>query len=158
MKLYALHDINAMIQQDLATSRQLLALLQEESESTQSRDYVAMAMQLKAKTTLLEQLKHNAQKRADWLRNLNQEANDANWQRCLQALKQPQLQQQWLEVKSTVEHCQRVNEMNGKLINRKVSVNRKLLDILRGNQPSANLYNAKGTTRASSYRHSVTQV
>jgi flagella synthesis protein FlgN len=145
MNAKAMNQIQRMITQDLATSRQLLALLEQEKSSTQSRDYVAMAQLLKDKTPLLEQLKQNAAVRSKWLASLNRAANEENWSALLATLSNSELQTQWHEVKNTIEHCQKINNINGKLINRGVTSHSRLLQIMRGNNQQTDLYDAKGS-------------
>lgn len=157
MNAKELHEIHNMIQQDLATSRQLLALLEKESDSTQSRDYLSMSQLLKEKTPLLEQLKLNAQQRSSWLSSLQCTPNEENWNKLLHSLKQPEIQQQWQEVKNTIEHCQEINNVNGKLISRGVKSHEHLLQLMRGNTQQADTYDARGSKHATSFSGTFTQ-
>ena len=150
-------EIHNMIQRDLATSRQLLALLEKETESTQSRDYVSLSKLLEEKTPLLEQLKQNAQIRSEWLASIGKKTNDRGWQELLSYIGEKNLSQQWQEVRSTIEQCQKINTINGNLISRGVTSHSRLLDIMRGNIHQANLYNAKGIKHSTASSGSVTQ-
>ncbi|MGH1486197.1 MAG: flagella synthesis protein FlgN [Cellvibrionaceae bacterium] len=150
-------EIHNMIKQDLASSRQLLALLEEETESTKSRDYMSLSRLLEEKTPLLEQLKKNAQTRSEWLTSIGKQADEKNWALLLNALNNQNLSQQWQEVKTTVEHCQKINTINGKLINRGVTSHTRLLQIMRGNTHQADLYDAKGTKHSTALSGRVTQ-
>ncbi len=152
-----LNEIHTMINQDLATSRQLLALLEQEIDSTKSRDYEKMGQLLKEKTPLLEQLKQNAQTRSQWLISLNRSSNETSWAALLESFNDENLQKQWQEVKTTVEHCQKINEDNGKLVNRGVNSHQRLLQIMRGNIQQADIYNAKGSKQSSHFGGTVTQ-
>ncbi|MEO0443568.1 MAG: flagellar protein FlgN [Pseudomonadota bacterium] len=146
MSTKQLNDIHTMIQDDLATSRQLLALLEAETQSTETRDYPSLSRLLEQKVPLLERLKKNAACRSQWLRSMNQAATEENWASLLSSLNDQGLEQQWQVLKTTIEHCQTSNETNGKLINRGLNSHTQLLNIMRGNGNSANLYNAKGST------------
>ena len=146
-----------MIEQDLATSRQLLALLERETDSTQARDYQAMSELLKEKTPLLDGLKKNAQMRSKLLLSSNQAANEKNWSLLLDSFNNDSVKQTWQEVKTTIEHCKSINNVNGKLINRGIQSHNKLLQLMRGNTLQADIYDAKGTKRSNNYSGMLTQ-
>jgi flagella synthesis protein FlgN len=152
-----LTTVHAMIEQDLATSRQLLALLERETDSTQARDYKAMSELLKEKTPLLDGLKKNAQMRSKLLLSSNQAANEKNWSLLLDSFNNDSVKQTWQEVKTTIEHCKSINNVNGKLINRGIQSHNKLLHLMRGNTLQADIYDAKGTKRSNNYSGMLTQ-
>ena len=152
-----LTTVHAMIEQDLATSRQLLALLERETDSTQARDYQAMSELLKEKTPLLDGLKKNAQMRSKLLLSSNQAANEKNWSLLLDSFNNDSVKQTWQEVKTTIEHCKSINNVNGKLINRGIQSHNKLLQLMRGNTLQADIYDAKGTKRSNNYSGMLTQ-
>jgi flagella synthesis protein FlgN len=152
-----LTTVHAMIEQDLATSRQLLALLERETDSTEARDYKAMSELLKEKTPLLDGLKKNAQMRSKLLLSSNQAANEKNWSLLLDSFNNDSVKQTWQEVKTTIEHCKSINNVNGKLINRGIQSHNKLLHLMRGNTLQADIYDAKGTKRSNNYSGMLTQ-
>jgi flagella synthesis protein FlgN len=152
-----LPTVHAMIEQDLATSRQLLALLERETDSTEARDYKAMSELLKEKTPLLDGLKKNAQMRSKLLLSSNQAANEKNWSLLLDSFNNDSVKQTWQEVKTTIEHCKSINNVNGKLINRGIQSHNKLLHLMRGNTLQADIYDAKGTKRSNNYSGMLTQ-
>jgi flagella synthesis protein FlgN len=158
-------EINDMIQQDLAASRQLLALLEEETNATKTRNYATLSHCLEVKTPLLEQLQENAKTRTDWLNSINKDINkdtnkgsdEANWISLINVTNDIDLKQQWHEVKKTIEHCQHINTINGKLISRGVNSHSRLLQMMRGNINQADLYNAKGNKLSTLSSGSLTQ-
>lgn len=157
MKNTILNEIHELIQHDLATSRQLLALLQKENELTTKRDFGLMAQLLKEKQPLIEELKLNAQQRSAWLVSLNYQPIEKNWGELLESLNQLDLKKQWDDVKETIEYCQNINDLNGKLINRGLSSHERLLQLMRGNTQQADTYNAYGTKHTTSFSGTVTQ-
>jgi len=157
MNAKKLHDIHTMIQQDLATSRQLLALLEQEKGSTQARDYASMSQLLKEKAPLLEQLKLNAQQRSTWLSELECTPNEDNWNKLLQSLNNNDLEKQWKDVKNTIQHCQDINNVNGKLISRGAQSHERLLHLMRGNTQQTDIYNASGGKCSTGFSGTVTQ-
>lgn len=152
-----LNEIHAMIQQDLATSRQLLALLEQEKDSTQSRNYASMSQLLKEKAPLLERLKLNAQQRSAWLASLECTPDEQNWKKLLQSLGNPSLQEQWQDVKNTIERCQEINNVNGKLISRGAQTHERLLHLMRGNSQQADIYDARGSKHSTGFSGTLTQ-
>jgi flagella synthesis protein FlgN len=152
-----LTTVHAMIEQDLATSRQLLAILEKETDSTQARDYAAMSELLKEKTPLLDGLKKNAQLRSQLLLSSNQAANEKNWSLLLESFNDNGVKETWQQVKTTIEHCKTINSVNGKLINRGVQSHNALLQIMRGNTQQADIYDAKGAKRSNNYSAMLTQ-
>lgn len=157
MNAQSFSEIHTMIQQDLATSRQLLALLEEETESTQTRNYDTLARLLGDKTPLLQQLQKNAQTRSEWLASLGKVSDEKSWGQVLHQISNEDLSQQWQEVKATVEQCQRINNLNGKLINRGLTSHTRLLQIMRGNIHQSDLYDAKGSKHSAVQAYNVTQ-
>ena len=152
-----LQKINSMVQQDLATSRQLLALLEEETSATKDRNYATLSQCLEEKTPLLEQLQNNAQTRSEWLKAMGKKTDEQGWLSLVNSSQEKTLQQQWQEVKKTIEHCQRINSINGKLINRGLTSHSRLLQIMRGNMAPTDLYDARGERRSTSLSGNVTQ-
>lgn len=151
-----LQTIHTMIEQDLATSRQLLALLERETDSTQARDYGAMSELLKEKTPLLDNLKKNAQIRSQLLLSANQAANEENWSLLLDSFNDQAVKESWQAMQTTISQCKEINNINGKLINRGVQSHNKLLQLMRGNTQQADIYDAKGSKRTSSYSGMLT--
>ena len=150
-------NIHTMIQQDLTTCRQLLSLLEKETESTQNRDYSSLARLVEQKIPLLEQLKENAHTRCKWLISMGKNTDEEGWLLLLKSTNNQHLHTQWNEIKKTIEHCQRINNINGKLIMRGAKTHSRLLNIMRGNTHQANVYTAKGVKYATTSLGRVTQ-
>jgi flagella synthesis protein FlgN len=116
-----------------------------------------MSELLKEKTPLLDGLKKNAQIRSKLLLSSNQAANEKNWSLLLESFNDDSVKQTWQEVKTTIEHCKTINNVNGKLINRGVQSHMALLQIMRGNTQQADIYDAKGVKRSTNYSGMLTQ-
>ncbi len=152
-----LSTIHTMIEQDLATSRQLLALLERETDSTQERDFAAMSELLKEKTPLIDNLKKNAKIRSQLLLSTNKAANEENWSLLLDSFNDQAVKESWQAMQTTISQCKEINNINGKLINRGVQSHNKLLQLMRGNTQQADIYDAKGSKRTSNYSGMLTQ-
>ena len=143
--------ISTMINDDLATSRQLLALLEQESSAMQSRNFDLLAQLVEDKTLLLQQLRHSAETRSRWLSTMATSNEEQTWLQWLETLDQPALKTQWQQIKQTIEHCQAVNEMNGKVIHRGIRCHEQLLRLMRGNTTNVGLYNACGEQQSAAH-------
>ena len=152
-----LNEIIVMVQEDLATSRQLLSLLEEESSATQTLNYTIMSKCLRDKAPLLEKLQQNANKRSKWLISHNQQPNETAWLAYINTSGNLDLQKEWNKLKITLEHCQSINTTNGKLVNRGLNSHSRLLKIIRGNVSQADLYNAKGNKLSTNLSGKVAQ-
>lgn len=144
MKSINQQAITEMVNQDLECSRQLLALLEQEAAAVQSRNFDILQHLVDQKSLLMKQLKDHAETRSQWLKMLNQPANDSHWLKLIQQYKESGLEDQWLSLKETIEQCQMINEINGKVIQRGIKCHEQLLKLMRGNTSQTDLYNAKG--------------
>ena len=137
-------EIETMLEDDLRHGRQLLALLEQETQAVKIRNYELVEQLLTEKTPLMELLKSNALKRQAWLESVQKTHQDANWNFILKQIKLEHLSQQWGEVKVVMSKCQEINTINGQLVQRGLKCNQRVLSILQGNTESEKLYNAKG--------------
>jgi flagella synthesis protein FlgN len=152
-----LEIIHHMVEEDLAASNRLIELLKQETVLTQEREYAPLALLVEEKSKELEILQTNAQQRVDWLTSLNVDTDEQAWNMFLQSYNDISLQEKWQAVKKNLEHCQEINTLNGKLINRGLTSHSRLLDIMRGNSNKADLYNANGNKQAMTSSISFTQ-
>jgi len=140
--------VKMMVEKDHVTSQALLTLLKHETLSIRSRDYDTLKTLLLSKAKLLDQLRRHADLRKEWLVSLYKVADEQHWHTLVESFDEPTIAQQWHEVNNTINECKAINEVNGVLVNRGQKVSRQLLHILKGNQPSNELYNAQGSTKA----------
>jgi len=144
MSTHSFTHVKKMIEQDLAISRQLLSLLEQEKLTTQKRDFDQLKTIVEEKVHLLDNLESHAKTRSDWLSSLNQAATEENWSHFINNLGIPVLKEQWQEVTGNLNRCQQVNEINGKLLVRNRQIYSQLLQLLRGNIEPTSLYTAGG--------------
>ena len=95
--------------------------------------------------------------RKQWLLSLHKVANDENWRDFLASFNTPDINQQWNEVNHTIQACQCINNDNGLLIARGQKTYAQLLQLLKGNTPSTELYTAKGNKQSTQAYSSVTK-
>lgn len=143
-------EIETMFEDDLGRGRQLLALLEQETQAVKKRNYDLIEQLLSEKTPLMAQLKSNALKRQNWLGSVKKTHPNADWYYVLKQLKLEHLSDQWEKTKAVMTKCQQVNITNGQLLHRGLQCNERLLNILQGNMDDEKLYNAKGLQRSQS--------
>ncbi|MBX2808010.1 MAG: flagellar protein FlgN [Cellvibrionaceae bacterium] len=158
MNTASYNDICTMLNQDLDNGRQLLALLEQETAAVEKRNFDILQHLVNEKTHLISRLKKNAEQRSAWLHAANKPADEAHWLACLSSVDEHQLTSQWQAIKNTIAHCQAINDINGKVVQRGIKCHEQLLRLMRGNTQGDNLYNAKGKTQALGYSANSVQV
>ncbi|MBX2807192.1 MAG: flagellar protein FlgN [Cellvibrionaceae bacterium] len=149
--------VYAMMNEDLASSRQLLALLEQETAAVETRNFDILQHLIEQKMLLINHLQKNAQQRSAWLNAANKPADEAHWLEFLSTLDRSNIRKQWQDIQQTVAHCQAINDINGKVVQRGIQCHEQLLRLMRGNVQQENLYNAKGKTQSTGYSPSFVQ-
>ena len=149
-------DANAIAQQinaDINACQTLLQLMEVEREALQERDAERLSAVIEEKTQYLSHLEQSAVKRSRWA-SLAQAADaDSGWHQLLHDLQQPELSQQWEQLKELMIACRSENETNGKILARSQNTVGRLLSIMRGQTDAPSLYSAKGSKTGGSSSH-----
>lgn len=140
-------QIEAQISQDIQACELLLSLLAQEQDALKNREPDALAEIIEAKIPPLSHLEQSAQVRASWLQAAGQETTAEAWLKMLSNSEQLSLKENWYKLKTLMTECRLKNEVNGKLLVRNQQVFGRLLDLLRGQNTSANLYTASGAAK-----------
>lgn len=150
-------DINflrEMLVQDSAAIAQLKQLLEQERSLLEQRKQDGLHQIIEQKSIVVDQLNQNAKQRQQILEALDLPANAKGWDLFLQrnASTMP-LINDWRLVVSEFAECQKMNDINGKMVARSQQTLNHLLDLLRGKGPAPSLYTAQGmkTQYTSSY-------
>lgn len=150
-------DINflrEMLAQDSAAIAQLKQLLEQERSLLEQRKQDGLHQIIEQKSIVVDQLNQNAKQRQQILEALDLPANAKGWDLFLQrnASTMP-LINDWRLVVSELAECQKMNDINGKMVARSQQTLNHLLDLLRGKGPAPSLYTAQGmkTQYTSSY-------
>ncbi|MGV8834917.1 flagella synthesis protein FlgN [Cellvibrio sp.] len=146
--------LRQMITQDSAAISQLKHLLAQERILLEQRKQDELPQIIEQKAILVEQLNNSAKQRQQILNALSLPANANGWDLFLQrnAATLP-LRDEWKMLVSEFEDCQKMNDINGKMIARSQQTLSHLLGLLRGKVAAPALYNAQGakTQYTSSY-------
>lgn len=142
-------DINAlrqMIAQDSAAITQFKQLLTQERELLEQRKQEGLQEIIEQKAAVIDQLNNSAKLRQQILIALGLPTNAAGWDTFLQRNNATlPLRDDWQILVSEFEECQKMNDVNGKMIARSQQTLNHLLNLLRGKVAAPSLYTAQGT-------------
>lgn len=136
------------INNDITACETLLLLLQQERDALNNRDIDALDQIIEQKTVQLTHLENSAQQRTEWAR-ANSDSVDLQeiqhaWLAILEQANIPIIQEQWGKLKELQQQCKAANEVNGKILARNQKTFNRLMEIVRGQTASPNLYSAAG--------------
>ncbi len=137
----------AMLERDLEAAQCLRVLLEEERQLLEQRDHQSLSKLIEQKNIHIGVLNHHANERQSVLESLNMTSGNRDWEKLLAS--DPALRAHlplWQTVKDTVLECQRLNDVNGRLINRSQQTLVRLLNLVRGKTAAPQLYNAAGAS------------
>lgn len=149
-------DAAAIAQQitsDINACQALLQLMDAERDALQERDVERLGAVIEEKVQYLSHLEQSAIKRSQWASRAQTADADSGWHQLLHDLKEPELNQQWEQLKELMIECRRENETNGKILARNQNTVGRLLNIMRGQTDAPSLYSAKGSKTGGSSSH-----
>ena len=135
-------QLQQMISNDITACESLLALLDEEQSALKERNADRLAEIINEKTPHLELLEKNANTRNQWAAHHQNSASI--WAENISSQFGEDIRRSWERFKTLMQNCKVKNEVNGKMIARNQKIFGRLLDILRGQNTSNNLYNQTG--------------
>jgi len=136
-----------MLERDQQAAQALLLLLQQEGQLLQARDHQELTDLIDEKSKHIHVLNGHADERLAVLESLGMAPTHVEWENLLAS--DPALAPclpLWQEIKTILQQCQQLNDINGKLINRSQQTLVRLLDLVRGKTASPQLYNAAGAS------------
>src|SRR6187431_1280411 len=138
--------LRQMIAQDSTAIAQLKQLLAHEREQLEQRKQDELPRIVEQKAALLDQLNNSAEQRQRILATLGLPTNAQGWDLFLQRNTATlPLRDDWKLLVSDFEDCQKMNDINGKMISRSQQTLNHLLGLLRGKVAAPSLYTAQGT-------------
>ena len=139
---------------DLATTTELLDILQQERKALEERSYDDFQKILGQKHQQIKQLELHAQVR----QRLLQEAGFTDENSTLAAAEEqaPEVAKAWHQLAEQWQQCQNQNEINERIAKRTRLVVGQMLDLLRGNHSQPKLYTRKGDAHSRSTGRSIT--
>ncbi|MFT6255002.1 MAG: flagellar biosynthesis/type III secretory pathway chaperone [Granulosicoccus sp.] len=147
-KKQSLEAMKIMVEKDKSVSQQLISLLEHEQTVLKQKDYNSLDAILSKKTPLLDQLKHHANIRRQWLVSLYKVADESQWGEFVASFQRPEISEKWQEVNSNISHCKHLNETNGLLVSRGKKTYEQLIYLLKGGNMQSDVYTAKGNKQS----------
>jgi flagella synthesis protein FlgN len=148
--------VQQMIAQDMNATEQLKSLLLQERELLEKREHDGLPAIIDQKDQLLDALAQNARQRQQLLQNLGLKATAQSWEELLVAhTALSPLRDSWKALTQAFGECQRLNEVNGKMIARSKQTLGNLLNILRGQVAAPQLYTQSGSTTGNVSSHTL---
>lgn len=148
--------VQQMIAQDTNATEQLKNLLLQERELLEQREHDGLPAIVEQKDQLLDALAHNAKQRQQLLQSLGLKTTAQSWDDLLSAHSAlAPLRESWKSLTASFSECQRLNDINGKMIARSKQTLGNLLNILRGQVAAPQLYTQSGVTTGSAGSHTL---
>ncbi len=142
-------DITAlrqMLAQDSAALSQLKQLLTRERELLEQRKQEGLQEIIEQKAAVVDHLNNSSKIRNQILNTLGLAPNASGWDTFLQRNTATlPLRDDWKNLVGDFEECQKMNDVNGKMIARSQQTLNHLLNLLRGKVAAPSLYTAQGT-------------
>ena len=139
--------ISTLIEQDLDTTEKLKNILEQEGEALKQRNHQQVSELIEPKSQYLNALEISSQKRCKILEISKLPPTNKGWGKLLDTLGSEALIEQWQTLQQAFADCQRLNEVNGKIIGRSRHIFNRLLTIFRGQVETPTLYNQTGNTQ-----------
>jgi flagellar biosynthesis protein FlgN len=140
----ALKNLNEQLRQDIAASEALLALLLQERVCLTTRNFDALEALIDAKAQQLSRLHQGGLARESWIRQWCPGAAPEQLGSLLNRPGYAATATAWQTLKQQLQQCQDANRINGKLVQRGLSVHEHYLALLRGQMPGEMVYTDKG--------------
>lgn len=147
-KKQSLEAMRIMVEKDKVVSEKLMGLLKKEAAVIKQKNYDSLNDILSKKAPLLDQLKHHADIRRQWLASLFKMTTETHWKAFMESFDQPEISNQWDEVNRNINRCKELNEINGLLISRGQKTYEQLLFLLKGGNIQSDIYTAKGSKQS----------
>lgn len=147
-------ELAAHFDRDIPTTSQLLDLLQQERTALETRNYEQFQHIISLKQELVAQLESQSNSRQQLL----QDAGFNNEPSTLSAADEqaPAVAKAWRQLGEKWQRCQELNEINERIAKRTRLVVGQVLDLLRGQNNSAKLYNSSGDAKTTSSGRTIT--
>lgn len=146
VRAVSLQQIEELIKQEIRTSESLLEVLRSECTALKQREQQDLELIVTQKNHYIQILENNASRRREILNDSAAETAYESWEALLTDCKKPQLLDDWNQFTQHITECQRLNEINGKMIARGQQALDQILHILRGQPDAPGLYTEAGNT------------
>ncbi len=149
-------QLREMMNLDSEAVSRLKLLLAEERQLLETRKHEELQAVIEEKSELVERLSKHAQMRHKLLQLLKLPQTPQGWDMFLQRNVQTlPMREGWKSIIAEFSECQKLNDINGKMISRSRQTLAHLLGLLRGQVANPSLYNAYGATTQQNTSYTV---
>lgn len=152
-----LRPLQTMLEQDLQAARQLNQTLQRERQELGKRNSANLQTLIDEKNKLLEQLEGNSQRRHKFMATQQRPTTRQAWEALLDELAEPALKKLWQELQLSLQEVQKLNDINGKILERNRLIVGRLNKLMRGQNPDDKLYGRSGQQQRGSANGALIQ-
>ncbi len=138
-------ELDRLLAADEPLGEQLSAVLAQERDALQQRDYATFEQLLTTKQQLVAELEQRTQQRQAWLQQLG--CPDERHALARAEQEQPEVAARWHRLAERWRECQQANQINEQICQRTRVVVGRLLDLLRGDTQGGGTYDASGSAR-----------
>ncbi|MGI1677403.1 MAG: flagellar protein FlgN [Cellvibrionaceae bacterium] len=149
--------IRQLIKKDYEDCETLLKLLLQERKALTDRNYDQYAESIDAKTEALKSIEKNSEARYALLHSYSLPPTEGQWKKLIESIDDKNIQDEWHQLIEKLNECKHENEINGRLISRGKQTLGKLLNILRGQLDTTQVYTQSGKTEGGDNSHTVTK-
>jgi len=149
--------LNALIKQDIHHVTQLILLMETEKTFLEQRQHDDLLESSQQKNTLLNTLQSSERQRKSILNDMGLEMSAAGMESLIKRIPktwQTQLTSAWQQLKERLNECQRLNQVNGRIIHHNKHTLNRILDVLHGQTDGA-VYQASGEAKNVSNQRSL---
>ncbi|MEQ5833573.1 flagellar protein FlgN [Marinobacter mangrovi] len=148
----AIDDLKALLHKDIQQLEQLGGLLASEKQLLKTSDMAGLEALTREKNHLLNEVRERAKRKIHALVAMGFNPRHGQPSTFIRAAGVEELTQLWNEAENRLKACQRLNQVNGRIIGNLQQRLGRLTEIFRGCADQAKLYGAKGQSTAVSHK------
>ncbi|WP_148862934.1 flagella synthesis protein FlgN [Marinobacter fonticola] len=149
----AIDELRSLLQQDIQQLEQLGGLLAAEKNHLKSSDVDGLQALTQEKNRILGDIRERAKRKIRALVNMGFKPQQGQPSTFIRSAGLTELTQLWTDAENRLKACQRMNQVNGRIIGNLQLRLGRLTEIFRGCSEQAKLYGAKGQSAAVSHKN-----
>ncbi|BES71245.1 hypothetical protein RE428_22630 [Marinobacter nanhaiticus D15-8W] len=148
----AIDELKSLLQQDIQQLEQLGGLLASEKKHLKSSNMDGLQVVTQEKNRILSDIRERAKRKIHALVNMGFNPRQGQPSTFIRAAGLADLTQLWIDAENRLKACQRMNQVNGRIVGNLQQRLGRLTEIFRGCSEQAKLYGAQGQSTAVSHK------
>lgn len=149
----AIDELKSLLKQDIQQLEQLGGLLASEKNHLKSSDVDGLQTITQEKNRILNDIRERAKRKIHALVNMGFNPRQGQPSTFIQSAGLTDLTQLWTDAENRLKACQRMNQVNGRIIGNLQQRLGRLTEIFRGCSEQAKLYGSQGQSTAVSHKN-----